>query len=120
MIPELPEDLAPVSADKELLRETTLQVEKDLEMSGTGKSIKPKSVKTLFLLQERLEAVINELLNGPSHLMDSLLYRADISTKDINAALEVLPGCGYSRIFTILIIRRSLQKVLMRRRFGQG
>ncbi len=92
-----------------------IQLLKDFEGAGAAleeRAIIPRELSELtqFLAAQIKRVDRNGLLNG-------LLYRIDLSEAQIKIAASKQPDLSYEEILADLIIRRTLQKVILRKKF---
>ena len=66
-----------------------------------------------------LEAV-KELGRKQARLIPSLLYRIDISEKQLRDFAQRHPALAFEEVVAQLIVRRILQKVILKKKFSNG
>ena len=69
-------------------------------------------------LFEQIEPKINQLINTNQSKFMSVLYRIDLSDVQINKAINENSSETFSAIISDLIIKRELQKVVIRKQFN--
>jgi len=112
-IPTLSE-LVPYYHRKDLLEKVVIQLKKEfnwvsLEINFVGKDITPYQE-----LYQQVLPLIDDLLNNDYIKLLSLLYRIDIEEDFLNKKLKVNPHADTDEIITDLILKRVLQKVIIR------
>lgn len=98
-----------LQSNSKMLQEVIRQLEKDFHLAGVPLETQGKQSFQEFVAF--LEGTLNRLLNEDSSLLMNLLYRVDISQKKWLIAFE-------NGQLSELILKRELQKVALRRRFG--
>jgi hypothetical protein len=106
--------------NKELIVEDLInQIKKDLGMYGVD-FILPQSSKISYLeLLKSLVHNIEPLFKEDKNRLFSILYRVDISEKDLEFAGKELPDYNQIEIVAHQIIKRELKKVLIRKYYKQ-
>jgi hypothetical protein len=94
------------------------QLRKDFEGSGIGAEFTDKIPET-FVELKRCVATIIRPLSGQRHsLLQGLLYRVDISEAQLkNYSGD--PGVSFEEMLAELIIKRILQKVILKKTFSK-
>ena len=112
-LPELTKGKIDSFIQKEDLRKKLIaQISKDMEMSGFDFS---EQIKDSYQdLLEHLERLITPLFEKSSPKLFSLLYRVDVSEKEIALAGLELPDYTHPQILSHVILKRELKKVLIR------
>ena len=95
------------------------QLKKDFEGAGLVMPFDPGALQPTGLRQQILEAVV-QLSEGSGDNLRRLLYRVDISEKQLGAFHRRHHGVSFEEVVTELIVRRTLQKVVLRKRFSNG
>jgi hypothetical protein len=72
---------------------------------------------TLHAQRERLESLINELIQNDFHLLVQWLYRIDVDEKRIKVSLETQRGSDAAAILAMLILERQQQKIESRKKY---
>ncbi|MCG8575711.1 MAG: hypothetical protein MI810_12560 [Flavobacteriales bacterium] len=98
--------------EKKFVRETCLQIQKDLQ-GLVDCEIQTDESDPLFHLQGLIVKVLEELSNGSGGKLMQFIYKVDLSEKK---SLELLMK-GDLKELAYLIIEREAQKVYLRRRF---
>jgi hypothetical protein len=68
-------------------------------------------------LFEQIEPHINQLINSNQQKFMSILYRIDVSDEQIKKAVNENSSEAFSAIVSDLIIKRELQKVVIRNHY---
>lgn len=104
--------------DTAILKETLEQLEKDFFQSGIDQEFQSMAVlsfeKMCCSLSERLK-LLNEK-NGSQ--LQNLLYRIDISPKQISQYTKSHPQKDYELLLAELMLKRELQKVVLRKNYS--
>jgi flagellar biosynthesis component FlhA len=111
-------ELTPFQAlqKKELFEEFVKQLRKDFE--GAGEALQEQTVipQEYNELLGFLVPVIKQVdRNGHLH---GLLYRIDVSEQQIKKACLQMPEKDFEDVLADLIIRRILQKIVLRKKFS--
>ena len=96
----------------EFLIETTFQLEKDFLNIGVNFDIqKPvQDYKQLFLFASKLVNTLNEL--DPKRILN-LIYRIDLTQEKVQSEMQI-SSLTFSELLAELIVKRELQKVIMK------
>lgn len=116
-IPKLNE-LTPYYNRTDLLEKVVTQLKKEfnwvsLEINFVGKDITPYQE-----LYQQVLPLIDDLLNNDYIKLLSLLYRIDIDEDFLNKKLKENPHADTDEIITDLILKRVLQKVIIREMYS--
>lgn len=95
-----------------LFEKLVAQVNKDLEVAGTGASINPENLPHLY---ELMDDLVNHFSDSNTEQLASWLYRIDLPANKI--PLDEAGRIDISSLGT-LILRRELLKVLMRMHYA--
>ncbi len=90
------------------------QIAKDLESCGLELNLAEARTLTYDSLLHNLDGLVKPLFVGSSQKLFSLLYRIDISEKDLAKAGLELNDYTHSEIISHVIIVRELKKILIR------
>lgn len=93
------------------------QLKKDFESCGIDAEFTSELVPDLQLLNTILLNRLREVMRSDS-VFRSLLYRIDVSEAMINSYRARHPDLDFDQLITELIIRRVLQKVILKKRFS--
>ncbi len=93
-------------------------MEKEMQQELQGiLSLEPTQSYTLQELKELLAKHVNNLLQTNFEQLVNLLYRIDVSEKNLKALLAQNPKQDAGDIIAVLIIERQLQKIKSRQQF---
>lgn len=96
----------------QLFEKLVAQVNKDLEVAGTGASINPSNLPHLY---ELMDDLVNHFADSNTEMLASWLYRIDLPANKI--PLDEAGRIDTTYLGTI-ILRRELLKVLMRMHYA--
>lgn len=113
IIPTLSE-LTPYYNRQDLIEKVVAQLAKDfnwfnLAVTFTGKDLTP--YQELF---NQILPLVDEMLNDDYNKLQALLYRIDIDSDFLNRKLKEAAHADTDEVITDLIIKRELQKVIIR------
>jgi len=98
---------------EETVRQTSLQFYRDFELSQAEESA------TFQALQEKIAAVISQLLqNNPERLLN-LMYRLDIDETKFRFVIQNGPEENVARQLAELVLEREMQKVYWRNKYRE-
>ena len=99
------------------LVETTSQLERDFLNIGINFDIKKpvKDYKKLFLFTSTLVNILNE--QDPKRILN-LLYRVDLSDEKVQSEMQI-SSLTFSELLAELIVKRELQKVIMKNYYSK-
>ena len=102
-------------SQKDLLRNLILQIRKDFESAG----IQIKLVlNKRYSVAELAQIISDAFMQAGATAMFNLLYRVDVSEKQLK---DGMPTPGIDPILVAeLVIKRELQKVVLRKQYTQG
>ena len=95
------------------------QLTKDFESAGLDISFTSNLPKELEALKRLIEIQVNNVSKLQTHLIPVLLYRIDISESQIRTYYMKNPNLSYEAILAELIIKRTLQKVILKKTFSK-
>jgi hypothetical protein len=101
-------------SDIDLLNQTAAQIIKDFEMFGLEVKFSGNRSNAYEELFEQIQPHIEKLLNKDHSRFMSIMYRVDISETQLKKKLIENTSESTSEIITELIIKRELQKVVIR------
>lgn len=113
-IPKLSE-LQPYYNRQDLLEKVVAQIQKDFDWFNL--EIKFANNPELSAYQELYQQIlplIDEMLNDDYIKLMSILYRIDIDEDFLNRKLKETPNADTDEVITDLIIKRELQKVIIK------
>ncbi|MCP9770959.1 hypothetical protein EGI22_23895 [Lacihabitans sp. LS3-19] len=100
---------------QEIVKALIAQISKDLGMYGIELHFEENAKTTYQILHNELVSKIENLFKNDSSRLFSILYRVDISEKDLALAGIELPDYNHTEIVAHQIIKRELKKVLIRK-----
>lgn len=102
-------------SQKELLRNLILQIRKDFDSAGIPIKL---LLNKRYSFNEMALIVSDAFMQSGATAMFNLLYRVDVSEKQL---LEGMPTPGIDPILVAeLVIKRELQKVVLRKQYSQS
>ena len=105
----------------DLLEKVVAQIQKDfnwfsLEITFTNKP----ELSAYQELYQQILPLIEEMLNDDYIKLMSILYRIDIDEDFLNRKLRETPNADTDEVITDLIIKRELQKVIIKQMYSSG
>jgi hypothetical protein len=110
-------DLAPYFNKLDVIKETANQIIKDFDMFGIEIKFSGNAYNAYDELFEQIEPHINKLISSNQQKFMGILYRIDLSDEQIKKALKENNSESFSEILSDLIIKRELQKVVIRNHY---
>ena len=101
----------------DLIKETADQIIKDFDMFGMQIKFSGNAYNAYEELFDQIEPHINNLIHSNQSKFMGILYRIDLSDELIKKAVKDNASESFSAIATDLIIKRELQKVVIRNYF---
>ncbi|MBL7888924.1 MAG: hypothetical protein JNL24_05195 [Bacteroidia bacterium] len=101
----------------DLIKDTADQIIKDFDMFGLEIRFSGNAYNAYEELFEQIEPHIKKLIDSNQSKFMGILYRIDVSDDQIKKALKDNSSESFSEIITDLIIRRELQKVVIRQHY---
>ena len=101
----------------DLIKDTAKQIIKDFDMFGLEIKFSGNAFNAYEELFEQIEPHINQLINSNHQKFMSILYRIDLSDEQIKKAISENSSEPFSEIVSDLIIKRELQKVVIRNHY---
>ena len=98
----------------DLIKDTANQIIKDFEMFGLEIKFSGDSFQAYDELFQQIEPHINRLINSNQQKFMGILYRIDLSDHQIKKAMNKNTSESFSVVVSDLIIKRELQKVVIR------
>lgn len=95
------------------------QLKKDFEGAGVAADFTDDLPSDLDLLKERIQQALQPLVRGNMSLLSSLFYRIDISEQQLRNYEQQHKQLSFEELAAELIIKRVLQKVILRKRFSE-
>jgi hypothetical protein len=103
----------------DLIKDTANQIIKDFDMFGMEIKFSGNAYNAYEELFEQIEPNINKLIQSNQQKFMGILYRIDLSDEQIKKAVTENSIEPFSCIVTDLIIKRELQKVVIRNHYKQ-
>lgn len=101
----------------DLIKDTANQIIKDFDMFGLEIKFSGNAFNAYEELFEQIEPHIDQLIHSNQQKFMSILYRIDLSDEQIKKAVNENSSEPFSTIVSDLIIKRELQKVVIRNHF---
>jgi hypothetical protein len=101
----------------DLIKDTANQIIKDFNMFGIGIKFSGNAYNAYQELFDQIEPHINQLINSNQQKFMGILYRIDLSDEQIKKGVSENSSESFSVIVTDLIIKRELQKVVIREHY---
>lgn len=101
----------------DLIKDTANQVIKDFDMFGLEIKFSGSSYNAYEELFEQIQPYIEKLISTNMHKFMGILYRIDLSEEQIKKAVNENQSESFSVIITDLVIKRELQKVVIRQQY---
>ena len=113
------EELNPLNYlnDQNLFHLFKQQLKKDFEGSGNNGDFADGLLPDFNFLKERLIKELRQIQKNNSQFA-GLLYRIDISGTQLNNYQSVRPDMIFDEVVAELIIKRTLQKIILKKRFS--
>lgn len=110
-------DLSPYFNKLELIKDTANQIIKDFDMFGMEVKFSGNPYDAYEELFEQIEPHIKKLIDTNQSKFMGILYRIDVSDEQVKKAVHANSSEAFSEIVTDLIIKRELQKVVIRNHY---
>lgn len=107
-------DLTPYYNKLEILQQTANQIIKDFDMFGMEIKFSGNAYNAYEELFNQIGPHIEKMLSSNQSKFMGILYRIDLSDEQIKKAVNENSSESFSAIITDLIIKRELQKVVIR------
>ncbi|HEY0030161.1 MAG TPA: hypothetical protein VGC65_05340 [Bacteroidia bacterium] len=101
----------------ELIRETAAQIIKDFDMFGMEVKFSGNAYNAYEELFEQVEPHMDKLISSNRSKFMGILYRIDLNDEQVQKAIRNNSTESFPAIITDLIIRRELQKVVIRNHY---
>lgn len=101
----------------DLITDTANQVIKDFDMFGVEIKFSGNAYSAYQELFEQIEPRIKNLMHDNQSKFMGILYRIDLNDEQIQKAITQNVSESFSEIITDLILKRELQKVVIRNHF---
>lgn len=119
MIPDI-SDIEKYKLHRDLLQQVVQQVIKDFSMFGLHIEISGVSENAYEELVEQLTPHFNNYYNNHLHGLSGILYRIDIDEASLYKKIKPLPFNQKIRCIVDEVLKRELQKVVLRKYFSEG
>lgn len=116
-IPSLSE-LSAYYSRTDLLEKVVEQVKKDFDWFSFEITFKGKEESPYQELYNQILPLIDELLNDDYPKLMTMLYRIDLDEEFLNRKLKESKQADTDEVITDLIIKRELQKVIIREMYS--
>jgi hypothetical protein len=110
-------DLTPYINRLDLIKDTANQIIKDFDMFGMEIKFSGNAYNAYEELFEQIEPHIKNLIENNQQKFMGILYRIDVSDVQIKKAVRENSTESFSIIVTDIIIKRELQKVVVRNHY---
>ena len=107
-------ELAPYYKRTDLLEKVVKQIKKDFNWFSFEIAFKGGETSPYQELYEQILPLIDELLNDDYPKLMAMLYRIDLDEEFLNRKLKESEHADTDEVITDLIIKRELQKVIIR------
>jgi hypothetical protein len=116
-LPFLPESES--DAEKQAILHAVIeQLVKDFGRFGLEVIPPPPGGDLYSCLVSQIAPCLEQALLHQDTLLTGILYSIDLNEEQVRKALQEQPDRPYHLVFTDLILKRELQKVVLRRRFS--
>ncbi len=115
---ELPDNFSALTKP-DLFEAFKIQLKKDFENSGLNSDFVSKVMPDYGLILQMVAIEVNAVIKQSSTKLNELLYRIDISELQIKKLSKLNPEADFIDIVAELIIKRELQKVVIRQMFKE-
>ena len=103
-----------------LIQKVIEQIKKDFNWFSYNIILEGKEITPYLELFHQILPIIDDLLNDNYTKLLSLLYRIDIEEDFLNKKLKENQHADTAEIITDLIIKRALQKVIIREMYNKS
>ena len=104
----------------DLIKDVANQIIKDFDMFGLEIKFSGNAYNAYEELFEQIEPHINQLISLNQQKFMSILYRIDVNEEQIKKAVSENSSESFSAIVSDLIIKRELQKVVIRNHYKKS
>lgn len=112
-------DLRSYTFGNDLFELFCTQLKKDFESAGADGSFVDRLVPDWPLLRQ--DVLVHVLrVSANDHLLRALLYRIDLSETTVRSYGQTHPELPFAELLTELIVKRILQKVILKKRFSSN
>lgn len=110
-------DLTPYFNKLDLIKDTANQIIKDFDMFGVEIKFSGNAYNAYEELFDQIEPHIQQMIHSNQSKFMGILYRIDVSDEQIKKAVNENSSESFSAIVSDLIIKRELQKVVIRNHY---
>lgn len=110
-------DLSPYINRLDLIKATADQIIKDFDMFGLEIKFSGNAYNAYEELFDQIEPHIDKLIHSNQQKFMSILYRIDLSDVQLKKAVNENTTESFSAVVSDLIIKRELQKVVIRNHY---
>jgi hypothetical protein len=103
----------------DFIKDTANQIIKDFDMFGLEIKFSGNQYNAYEELFEQIEPHISKLINTNQSKFMGILYRIDLNDEQLKKAIDENSSEPFSAIITDLIIKRELQKVVIRKHYSK-
>lgn len=100
-----------------LFNKFKIQLKKDFENCGLDGAFTDSLIPDFNLILDRVNAEVEKINKATSGKLNELLYRIDISEAQIKKAFNLNPDTTLNTVIAELIIKRELQKIVIKEHF---
>ena len=104
----------------DFIKDTANQVIKDFDMFGLEIKFSGNPYNAYEELFDQIQPHIDKLINSNQPKFLGILYRIDINEEQIKKAINDNLSEPFSHIITDLVIKRELQKVVIRKQYKKS
>mgnify|MGYP005655276993 CR=1 FL=1 len=103
----------------DLLQKVVAQIQKDFNWFSADISFDASAKESAYQqLYAQVLPIVEELLNDDYPKLMALLYRIDLDEEFVNRKLKETPNADTDEVIADLIIKRELQKVIIRMHYS--
>ena len=118
MLPDFsPNSLAKAAQKDDLIQKTAAQIIKDFAEFGLEVTFSGNTEQFYPELIQQVHQLVEELLANDYNRFLAMLYRIDISNKEMAEYQQMMPQSNKTEVVTTLVIHRELKKVMTREYF---
>ncbi|HSH65049.1 MAG TPA: hypothetical protein VLB84_04435 [Bacteroidia bacterium] len=103
----------------DIIKDTASQVIKDFDMFGLEIKFSGNAYKAYDELFEQILPHLDKLITSNQHKFMGILYRIDVNEEQIKKAVSENQSESLLEIITDLVIKRELQKVVIRKQYSK-
>lgn len=104
---------------QELFELFRLQLRKDFEVSGCDAGFTAHLPLSFDQLKDEISVQLRKMEKGSTSKLPELLYRIDLSERQIKRFSEEHPAENWEDLVAELIIKRLLQKVILKKTYSK-